>query len=41
VSCDAASVGAVLDVFKRHGFAHAAEIGSVQAHTGGPHLIVR
>jgi selenide, water dikinase len=41
VSCDAAAVGAVLDVFRRHGFAAAAEIGSVQAHSGGAHLIVR
>jgi selenide, water dikinase len=41
VSCDAASVGAVLDVFKRHGFTDAAEIGGVQAHTAGAHLIVR
>jgi selenide,water dikinase len=29
VSCDAASVGAVMDVFRRHGFAAAAEIGEV------------
>jgi selenide,water dikinase len=41
VSCDAASVGAVLDVFKRHGFASAAEIGRVDAHSGGTQLIVR
>jgi selenide,water dikinase len=41
VSCDAAAVGAVLDVFRRHGFAAAAEIGAVQAHSGGAHLIVR
>jgi selenide,water dikinase len=41
VSCDAASVGAVLDVFKRHGFASAAEIGRVDAHSGGTRLIVR
>jgi selenide,water dikinase len=41
VSCDASAVGAVLDVFRRHGFAAAAEIGAVQAHSGGAHLIVR
>jgi selenide, water dikinase len=29
VSCDAASVGAVIDVFRRHGFGAAAEIGEV------------
>ncbi len=31
VSCDAASVGAVIDVFRRHGFAAVAEIGEVVA----------
>jgi selenide,water dikinase len=41
VSCDASAVGGVLDVFKRHGFAAAAEIGGVQAHAGGARLIVR
>jgi selenide,water dikinase len=41
VSCDASAVGAVLDVFKRHGFTAAAEIGGVQAHAGGVRLIVR
>jgi selenide, water dikinase len=40
VSCDAASVGAVMDVFRRHGFAAAAEIGAVVAHAGGPRLAV-
>lgn len=39
VSCDPASVGAVMDVFRRHGFATAAEIGTVQA--GAPRLVVR
>jgi selenide,water dikinase len=41
VSCDAASVGAVLDLFRRHGFDAAAEIGEVTAHAGGPRLMVR
>jgi selenide,water dikinase len=41
VSCDAASVGAVLDLFRRHGFDAAAQIGEVTAHAGGPRLIVR
>jgi selenide, water dikinase len=41
VSCDAAAVGRVLDVFQRHGFAAAAEIGSVLPHSGGARLIVR
>jgi selenide, water dikinase len=40
VSCDAASVGAVMDVFKRHGFAAAAEIGEVVAKSGAA-LVVR
>ena len=39
VSCDPASVGAVMDIFRRHGFAAAAEIGVVQA--GAPRLVVR
>jgi selenide,water dikinase len=39
VSCDAASVGAVLDIFRRHGFATAAEIGEVVA--GAPGLTLR
>jgi selenide,water dikinase len=39
VSCDAGSVGAVIDVFRRHGFDAAAEIGEVVA--GGPGLTVR
>jgi selenide, water dikinase len=41
VSCDAASVGAVMDVFKRHGFDAVADIGEVQAATSGARLIVR
>jgi selenide,water dikinase len=41
VSCEAPAVGSVLDVFRRHGFAAAAEIGSVEAHDGGARLIVR
>ena len=39
VSCDAASVGAVMDIFRRHGFATAAEIGEVVA--GAPGLTLR
>jgi selenide, water dikinase len=41
VSCDAASVGAVMDVFKRHGFDAVADIGEVQAAGSGARLIVR
>jgi selenide, water dikinase len=41
VSCDAASVGAVMDVFKRHGFDAVADIGEVQAAQGGARLTVR
>jgi selenide,water dikinase len=41
VSCDASSIGRVLEVFQRHGFAQAAEIGSVLPHGGGARLIVR
>ena len=41
VSCDAASVGAVMDVFRRHGFEAAAEVGEVLAHTTGARLAVR
>jgi selenide,water dikinase len=40
VACDAASVGAVMDVFARHGFATAAEIGEITAGTS-PRLLVR
>ena len=39
VSCDAASVGAVMEIFRRHGFAAAAEIGEVLA--GAPGLALR
>jgi selenide,water dikinase len=39
VSCDAAAVDEVLAVFRRHGFAAAAEIGTVSARVGeGPQL---
>jgi selenide, water dikinase len=41
VSCDAASVGAVMDVFRRHGFDAVAEIGEIVAHDGGARLQVR
>jgi selenide, water dikinase len=41
VTCDAASVGAVIEVFHRHGFDAVAEIGEVLAHSGGPRLAVR
>ncbi|HVR53491.1 MAG TPA: selenide, water dikinase SelD, partial [Pseudorhodoferax sp.] len=41
VSCTADSVEAVLALFRAHGFAEAAEIGEVQAWTGGPRLLVR
>ncbi len=39
VSCAADSVGAVLEVFRRHGFAAAAEIGEVR--DGAPELVLR
>ena len=41
VSCRADVVGRVLDTFKRHGFAAAAEIGEVLAHDGASGLVVR
>jgi len=41
VTCDAASVGAVMDVFRRHGFDAVAEIGEVVAHRAGARLLVR
>jgi selenide, water dikinase len=41
VSCDAGSVGAVMDVFRRHGFDAVAEIGEIAAHSGGARLSVR
>jgi len=41
VSCDPASVGAVIDVFRRHGFDAAAPIGMVAAGQDAPRLQVR
>jgi selenide, water dikinase len=41
VSCDTASVGAVMDVFKRHGFDAVADIGEVRAAQDGARLTVR
>jgi selenide,water dikinase len=41
VSCDAASVGEVIAIFKRHGFAAVSEIGGVVAADGPPRLVVR
>ncbi|MEO5732509.1 MAG: selenide, water dikinase SelD [Rubrivivax sp.] len=42
VSCDPGAVGAVLDVFKRHGFLGAAAVGQVvQAPAGAPRLVIR
>lgn len=41
VSCDAASVGDVLAVFRRHGFDAAAEIGEVLAARDAPRLVLR
>jgi selenide,water dikinase len=42
VSCDASSVGAVMDIFRRHGFDAAAEIGEVlPAEGGAARLVVR
>jgi selenide,water dikinase len=41
VSCSAEAVGRVLDTFRRHGFAAAAEIGEIAAHGGGARLVVR
>jgi selenide,water dikinase len=41
VSCDAASVGEVIAIFKRHGFAAVSEIGAVMAADGPPRLVVR
>jgi len=38
VSCAPAAVGAVMDVFRRHGFDQAAEVGAVRAWAGGPRL---
>ena len=41
VSCSASAVPAVLDLFKRHGFAAATEIGEVVSSGGGARLVVR
>jgi selenide,water dikinase len=41
VSCDAAAVGDVMAVFRRHGFDATADIGEVIAHQVGPRLAVR
>jgi selenide,water dikinase len=42
VSCDPSAVGAVLEVFRQHGFAAAAAVGDVAAQTAGaPRLVVR
>jgi len=41
VSCEAASVGDVLALLRRHGFDDAAEIGEVRPHEGGARLFVR
>lgn len=42
VSCDPQAVGDVLAVFRRHGFAEAAEVGEVLGHPGGgARLVVR
>jgi selenide,water dikinase len=42
VSCAPSAVGAVLDVFRQHGFAAAAAVGEVAAGVaGGPRLVLR
>jgi selenide,water dikinase len=41
VSCDAASVGDVLAVFRRHGFEAAAEIGEITQAQPGAALVIR
>jgi selenide, water dikinase len=41
VSCTPECEAAVLEVFRRHGFAHAARVGRVHAKQDGAHLIVR
>ena len=41
VCCDAASVGEVMDVFHRHGFATVAEVGEILPADGAPSLRVR
>jgi selenide,water dikinase len=40
VSCAPESVGAVLDIFRRHGFTEAAEVGQVVADPSGARLSV-
>ena len=41
VSCEPSAVDAVLAVFKKHGFDHAAVVGQVQSAAGAPALVVR
>lgn len=41
VSCAPQAVDEVLAIFKRHGFAAAAEIGEITASNGGPKLVLR
>ena len=41
VSCTPQALGEVLAIFRRHGFAHAAQIGSVAASPAAPRLVVR
>ncbi len=41
VTCDPAAEGAVLEVFKRHGFADAARVGRVVERQAGAGLVVR
>ena len=40
VSCEPAAVDAVLAVFRRHGFEHAAVVGAVNPARGSPRLVV-
>jgi selenide,water dikinase len=41
VSCAPAALDEVLAIFRRHGFAQAAVVGSIAATGGTPHLVVR
>jgi len=41
VSCEPSAVDAVLAVFNKHGFDHAAVVGQVQSAAGAPALVVR
>ncbi|HEU5295420.1 MAG TPA: selenide, water dikinase SelD [Burkholderiaceae bacterium] len=41
VSCAPSAAESVIDVFKRHGFNAAADIGEVTSHSGGARLVVR